>query len=203
MIIVWYYKYQFDEHLVANILLCETIYAITMQDTSKFISIFIVFVSFIILISVNDSLFGEIHSQPTQQTSGANTITINLMDGSDNPYQEGATTYMKVKSIQTNVSSLQGMEAGSGYTYGSAADDTITISFPAKVPDPQNPNKVNVLDVNIRLGVNSIETKSDGSKIYYGESGFFSNTIGDFHVTEGDLEQTSKQEAVFTLKLEP
>ena len=127
-------------------------------------------------------------------------VTINLMDGSDNQYQEGATS-MKVNSIQTNVSSLQGMEAGSGFTYGSAADDTISISFPNQ-PDSQNPNKVNVLDVNIRLDVNSIETKPDGLKIYYGDSGFSSNTIGDFHVTEGELEQTSNQEAVFTLKLE-
>jgi len=182
-----------------KIFLCMIRYAITMQDTSKHMSVFIVFVSFLILIGVNDSLFGEADSQPTQQTSG--TIAINLTDGSDNQYQEGATSYMKVKSIQTNVSSLQGMEPGSGYTYGSAADDTISISFPAKVPDPQNPNKVNVLDANIRLDVNSIETKPDGLKIYYGDSDFFPNTIGDFHITEGTLEQTSNQEAVFTLKL--
>ena len=41
-----------------------------MQNTSKFMCMFIVFVSFIILIGVNDSLFGEVHSQPIQQASG-------------------------------------------------------------------------------------------------------------------------------------
>jgi hypothetical protein len=173
-----------------------------MQNTSKIIYIFTFITSFIVLISVNDSLFHDVLSQPTQQTSGTNTVAINLMDGSENPYQEGATTYMKVKDIQTNVSSLKGIEAGSGYTYGSAADDTISISFPAKVPDPQNPNRVNVLDVNIRLGVNSIETKPDGLKIYYGDSGFTSNEIGDLKVTEGALEQISNEEANFTLQLE-
>ena len=58
------------------------------------------------------------------------------------------------------------------------------------------------MDVNIRLGVNSIETKPDGLKIYYGDSGFTSNEIGDLKVTEGALEQISNEEANFTLQLE-
>lgn len=139
--------------------------------------------------------------QISQQNSEFNTVIINLMDGSPNQYQEGSTYYGKIKSVQTNMSELKGIEAGSGYTYASAADDTISVHFPAKLPDPQNPNKVNIMNVNIRLDVTSVETKPDGLKVYYAKSGFLSNSLGDLPIVEGMLEQTSDSEAVFIVYL--
>jgi hypothetical protein len=109
---------------------------------------------------------------------------------------------MKVGSMNTTTPDFQGIKAGSGFTYSDVADDTKSVSFPAKVPDPQNPNRETVLDVNIRLNVNSIQTKSDGLKIYDGDTGFFANEIGNYHVTKGTLEQTSNSDATLTLNLE-
>lgn len=176
---------------------------ITMQDISKILPVLIISSSLLTMIYVNSNPFYEALAQSLpQQSPISNTVTINLIEGSPNQYDEGSIFYGKVGNIETNITELKGIEAGSGYTYGSAADDTLVVTFPAKVPDQQNPNRMNVSDANIRLDVNSIETKPDGLKIYYAESGFGSNTLGGFEVVEGTLEQTSNEEAIFTLILD-
>lgn len=140
-------------------------------------------------------------SNASYAQSSTDAVIINLNEGRENTFDKGTQVYDSVSSIETNSSGLQGIEAGSGYTYNSVSDDTIRISFPAKIPDPVNPNKVNVNDVSVWLDVNSIETKPDGLKIYFGEPGFMTNSVGDFEVVSGTLEQISTDEAVVTLVL--
>lgn len=129
------------------------------------------------------------------------TVIINLNEGRENAFDEGTLVYDGVSNIETNSSEIQGIEAGSGTIYNSVSDDTIRISFPAKIPDPINPNKVSVIDASIWLDVNSIETTPDGLKIYYGESGFLPSNIGELEVVKGTLEQISNDQAVATLVL--
>ena len=114
---------------------------------------------------------------------------------------ENAKAYDAISTIETNSSDLQGIEAGSGGGYNSVSDDSIRIAFPAKIPDPLNPNRVNVVDWNIVLDVNAIETKPDGLKTYYGQSNMMSNNVGDLSIESGKVEQTSDTEAVATLVL--
>lgn len=130
------------------------------------------------------------------------TVTFDLSDGRENTFSKGTTVYEEVSNIETNSSQLQGIETGSGYTYNSVADDSISIAFPAKIPDPSNPNRMNVDDVSIRLDVNSIETKDDGLKTFYAEPGFLGGSIGDVQVASGIVEQTSDDEAKAILILE-
>jgi hypothetical protein len=173
-----------------------------MQKSSIILPLSIIFITSIILIYIGENIPAQATAQSNQPTSATMTLSLNLTDGSPNQYQEGSTSYMSIGSMVTNVAELNGIKAGSGYTYSSAADDTISTSFPAKVPDPQKPNRETVLYVNIRLNVNSNETKPDGLKLYCGETGFFSNEIGNYQVTEGILEQTTNSEATLSLNLE-
>jgi hypothetical protein len=137
--------------------------------------------------------------EPVQQ-SFVNTMTINLYNGLND---DGDVLYRGIGDIKTNVPELRGLEASTGaFSDVSARDDTLNIAFPAKLSDPQTPNKESIMDIEVTLDVNSIVTKPDGLKIYYASLGFTPTSIGEFVVEEAVLEQTNNNEAVLKLLLE-
>lgn len=139
--------------------------------------------------------------QPDQQIL-TNTLTINLTKSEDIRDDEGQTFYRQIGNIETTVSELQGIDSASGgFSHASVDDSTISVTFPARVSDNQRSDE-GILDIDINLDVNFVETKPDGLNIYYADSGFVPNDIGEFEVVEGVLEETSKEEAVLTLLLE-
>jgi hypothetical protein len=141
----------------------------------------------------------QLQQQPGQQ-SFVDTVTINLQKGLND---DGSILYREIGDIQTNVPELQGLEASTGaFSDVSARGDTLSITFPAKLTDPQAPNGENIMDIDVTLDVNSEVTKPDGLKIYYASLGFTPTSIGEFVVVEGVLEQTSNEEAVLKLLLE-
>lgn len=178
-------------------------------------SIVIIVISLIILSSVSivdiGKIFMEINAQTgfnqtnqqqqqAQEQSFVNTITINLA----NPIYDGESIlYREIGNIETNVQELQGLEAGTGvFSQVSADDNTLTITFPAQITNTQNTDMEGIIEIDITLGVNSVETKSDELKIYYAGPGFAPDNINEFEVVEGVLEQMSQEEAVLTLLLE-
>lgn len=177
-------------------------------------SIVIIVISLIILSSVSildiGKIFMEISAQTgsnqtnqqqqPQQQSLVKTITINLT----NPIYDGESIlYREIGNIETNVQELQGLEAGTGvFSQVSANDNTLIITFPAQITNTQNTNMEDIIEIDITLGVNSVETISDELKIYYAGPGFAPDYINEFEVVEGVLEQMSQEEAVLTLLLE-
>lgn len=129
------------------------------------------------------------------------SVTINLANARENMFSKGTTMYDEITSIETNSSELQGITVGSGYSSASVADDSISVSFPVKIPFSDNPNRVSVKDAKIDLDVDSIETKPDGLKTFYGKPGFLESKIGDIAISEGKLEQISNKDAKLTLML--
>lgn len=97
---------------------------------------------------------------------------------------------------------LRGLEALSGaFSQVIARDDALTITFPAKISDPQNSTIENILDVDITLDVDSVDVKLNRVQIYYASFGFAQSYIGEYEVEEGILEQTSSNQDVFNLLL--
>ncbi|MDN5868301.1 MAG: hypothetical protein L0H55_13015 [Candidatus Nitrosocosmicus sp.] len=142
----------------------------------------------------------QTQQQPGRQQSLVNTVTINLQNGLSG---DGSILYREIGSIESNVQELQGIEVRNGtFSDASVSDDILSISFPANVPNPQDPNRENILDGDISLFVNSVETKPDGLKIYYAGPGPVPSYISEFEVAEGILEQTSKEGAVLKLLVE-
>lgn len=170
------------------------------------IGISLITISFITMVNL-ENIFTEAgaqtglnQTQSQEQQLLAKTVAINLSKGL---YDGGSTLYREIGSIDTNVPELQGIEVRSGaFSDASVSDDILSISFPAKIPNPQDPNREDILDVDISLFVNSVETKPDGMKIYYAGPGPIPSYISEFEVVEGLLEQTSKEEAVLKLLLE-
>ncbi|CAN5778657.1 hypothetical protein BH23THE1_BH23THE1_20850 [soil metagenome] len=141
----------------------------------------------------------QLQQQPGQQ-SFVNTLTINLQKGL---IDDGSILYREIGDLETSVSELQGLEASTGaFSDVSVSNDTLSIIFAAKLPDPQATNGENTMDIDVTLDVNSVITKTDGLKIYYAGTGPLPSYIGEFVVVEGVLEQTSNEEAVLKLLLE-
>lgn len=139
----------------------------------------------------------QTQQQQREQQTFVNTVTINLKNGI---YDDDSILYREIGDIKTNVPELEGLKASTGaFSDISAKDDTLSIAFPAKLPDNQTSD---IMDIDISLDVNSVITKPDGLKIYYASIGFTPTYIGDFKVVEGVLEQTSNKEAVLKLLLE-
>ncbi len=76
-------------------------------------------------------------------------------------------------------------------------------SLHVKIPDSSNPNRVQIKDASIHFNVNSIETKPDGLKIYYGREEFSGSTIGDIEFSDGTLIQNSNSKAQLILYINP
>lgn len=177
-----------------------------MQNVKIIFSIFLTTISFLIMTNA-DNLFADISAQIGQnqtqqqdeQQSLVNTLNITLLNGLND---DGSILYREIGDIETNVPQLQGLEVQTeAFSDVSARNDTLSIAFPAKLPDPQTPNKVSVMDIDVTLDVNSVVTKPNGLKIYYASIGFTPTSIGEFVVVEGVLEQTSNKEAVLKLLL--
>lgn len=149
----------------------------------------------------------EINSQETKvadatllaETSGE-IVIINLEHASDNPIMDGMTTY-ELEDIQTNMDSLNGIEFGSSYIKSATVtDNSINLYGAVKIPDPFNPNKVAVEDIDIYLSVESIVTSpAGGLKNYTGSSGFRSNSIGQENFNRGELIERSNSAALLIL----
>jgi hypothetical protein len=175
-----------------------------MQSIIVIIGVALVTFSYIITTNIEEMFIdagAQIDSNQTQlQQSFVNTVTINLQNGLSD---DGSILYRGIGDIETNVPELQGLEASTGaFSDVSARDDTLSITFPAKLPDPQASNGENIIDIDVTLDVSSVLTKPDGLKIYYASLGFTPTSIGEFVVVEGVLEQTSKDKAVLKLLLE-
>jgi hypothetical protein len=145
----------------------------------------------------------ESNQTQIQQQSFVNTVTITLQNGLSN---DDSILYREIEDIETNIPELKGLIASTGaFSDISAKDDTLSIVFPAKLPEPQNPNpdrENTIMNIDVSLDVNSVVTKPDGLKIYYASIGFTPTYIGEFKVVEGVLEQTSNDKAVLKLLLE-
>ncbi|MGD9671884.1 MAG: hypothetical protein AB7U98_00220 [Candidatus Nitrosocosmicus sp.] len=181
-----------------------------MQNITIIIGISLVTFAFMIMAdaeSIITEAVGQVGPNDTQQQvkepaqqSFVNTMTINLHNGI---HDDGSVLYREIGDIETNVSELQGIKASTGaFSDVSARDDTLSITFPAKLPDPQTPNEESVMDIDVTLDVNSVVTKPDGLKIYYASLGFTPTSIGEFTVVEGVLQETSNKEAVLKLMFE-
>ncbi len=137
----------------------------------------------------------EINSQETKVADATllaetseEIVMINLIHPSDNPIVDGMTTY-ELEEINTNIDSLKGIEFGSSYIKSATVtDNSINLYGAVKIPDPFNPNKVAVEDIDIYLSVESIETSPTGGlNNYTGNSGYRSNSIGQENFSRGEL----------------
>ena len=181
-----------------------------MQNITIIIGISLAIFSYLSITNMDDvftEATGQTVSNQTQQNqsqsnqqSFVNTVTINLKNGL---HDDGSVLYREIGNIETNVPELQGLEASSGsFSDVSATADTLSIKFPAKLPDPQNPDGDKIIDIDVTLDINSVITKPDGLKIHYASLGFTPTSIEEFVVVEGVLEQTSNKEAELKLLLE-
>jgi len=94
-----------------------------------------------------------------------------------------------ITNISSNDTRLQSATLSEeGFPFVSISGSNLNIHFTLHIPNATNPNITTVKDVFMSFNVDSIETKPDGNKIYYGKSGFLSNKIGDnVDLSEGIL----------------
>lgn len=143
-----------------------------------------------------------ISSISAHQSYAIETITADLSEVDENQFMQGATIYKEVSDLTTNSSLYTDIEPGDGYIYNTVSDDTMNLNFPAKVPDPENPNREFVIEVNANLNAESIETNPDTGLItYYAEPEFSTLVSGDVAIASAQLEQTSDEDATLILTL--
>lgn len=137
-----------------------------------------------------------------QQVYAIETITAHLSEVDDNEFMKDSTIYTEISDLTTNSSLYTDIEVGEGRIYNTISDDRMGISFPAKVPDPDNPNKQFVIDVDAYLNVKSIETDpTTGLKTYYAEPEFSTLVSGDVAMDSAELTQTDDDEAILTITM--
>jgi len=141
----------------------------------------------------NNDLFPIAHAQ---SSSSNKPIVILNLDKNENLDTENPVSY-NIKDLSTNVTNLQGATlADKDYSVVVLSGSNITPMFTLHIPDPTNPNITGVKSVFLNFPIDSIETKPDGNKIYYGKSGLSSNKIGDdVEFSEGILIENGPSQA--------
>jgi hypothetical protein len=140
------------------------------------------------------NLFSLAHAQSSSPKK--TTVILNLDNKGENTISKGMIDY-DITNISSNDTRLQGATlAEGGFPFVSISGSDLNIHFTVHIPDTTNPNITAVKNALLFFNVDSIETKPDGNKIYYGKSGFLSNKIGDnLEFSEGILIENGPSQA--------
>ena len=119
----------------------------------------------------------------------AEEIKIELNNGKANIFDPGSTIY-KVVGISNKVTGISGLQVGdSEHSAASVSNKSINLNFALKGPDPTNSAKMSVKNINLYLKVKSVESISNGKKIYFAGPGYSQVTIVNHDITNATITQ--------------